>query len=318
MTHRDTDDDQMYEFPEADGPYTADGSAVVDGADVTVSASVDMATQASDGQTVTVDRVDLSEGGFVVVHDASLFAGQVEGSVLGASAYLEPGVHEDVLVTLDTPANESQVLVPMAHRDTDGDETYDFPDDDGPYTANGGAVVDSAAVSVTASATVSDQSGGETVVVDSITLADGGFVTIHDGSLQDGDVFESVRGTSAYLGPGTHTDVEVTLDEPYEESGTAIAMPHRDTDGDERYDFVTSSGADDGPYTANGPVVAAAGVTVSSDEMDTETEIDSETGTDTEMADEQTGTSSTSLPGFGVVVALVALLATALVVARRR
>jgi PGF-CTERM protein len=314
-----------------------------------------MAAQPSDGHTVTIDRVDLAAGGFVVVHDASLFAGEVEGSVLGASAYLEPGVHEDVQVTLDTPANESQLLVPMAHRDTDGDETYEFPDADGPYTANGSAVVDTAEVSVTATVSVSDQPGGETVVVDSVTLADGGFVTIHDGNLQDGDVFESVRGTSAYLGPGTHTDVEVTLDDPYEASGTAIAMPHRDTDGNEAYDFVRSSGGDDGPYTADGAVVAAASVTVddgmdatdsgseetemdegtetemdegTETEMDegTETEMDEGTETDdgtdgstgTEMGDaEPTGTSSTSLPGFGVTVALLALLAAAFVARRR-
>jgi PGF-CTERM protein len=331
MTHRDTNGNELYEFPDADGPYTADGGPVVDSGEVTVSASVETSAQPSDGHTVTIDRVDLADGGFVVVHDASLFAGQVEGSVLGASEYLEPGVHEGVQVTLDTPANESQLLVPMAHRDTDGDETYEFPDADGPYTANGSAVVDTAEVSVTATVSVSDQSGGETVVVDSVTLADGGFVTIHDGSLQDGDVFESVRGTSAYLVPGTHTDVEVTLDEPYEESGTVIGMPHRDTNGNEAYDFVNSSGGDDGPYTADGAVVAAASVTVddgTETEMDGGTETESSTATEmddgadsateTELGNtEPSGTSSTSLPGFGVVGALLALLATAFVARRR-
>jgi PGF-CTERM protein len=195
-------------------------------------------------------------------------------------------------------------------------------------------------VSVTATVSVSGQSGSETVVVDSVTLADGGFVTVHDGSLQDGDVFESVRGTSTYLGPGTHTDVEVTLDDPYEASGTAIAMPHRDTNGNEAYDFVRSSGGNDGPYTADGAVVAAASVTV--DDGMEETEMDggtgtgtddgteTETSTTTEMDDgadstietemgnaEPTGTSSTSLPGFGIVVALLALLAAAFVIRRR-
>ena len=339
MTHRDTNGNERYEFPDADGPYTADGSAVVDTADVAVSASVDMSAQPSDGRTVTVDRVDLSEGGFVTIHDPSLFAGAVEGSILGTSAYLDAGVHEDVQVTLDTPANESQVLVPMAHRDTNGNEQYDFPDADGPYTADGGAVVDTAPVSVTASVGVSEQAGGETVVVDSVTLANGGFVTVHDGSLQDGDVFESVRGTSTYLGPGTHTDVEITLDSSYESSGTAIAMPHRDTNDNEAYDFVTSTGDSDGPYTADGAVVAAAPVNVDDrmTEESTDSEMDDDStdsemnddSTDSEMDDESTDsemndgttdaeTTSTSMPGLGVVVAVVALLAAALVVARRR
>jgi PGF-CTERM protein len=331
MTHRDTNGNEAYEFPDADGPYTADGGAVVDGGMVSVSASVDMDAQSSDGRTVTVDRVDLSEGGFVTVHDSSLFAGAVEGSILGTSDYLEAGVHEDVQVTLDTPANESQVLVPMAHRDTNGNEAYDFPEADGPYTADGGAVVDTAPVSVSASVEISAQSGGETVVVDSVTLANGGFVTIHDGRIQDGAVFESVRGTSAYLGPGTHTDVEIALDTPYDETGTAVAMPHRDTNGNEAYDFVTSEGENDGPYTAGGAVVAAAEVTVDGTGMEgssTETEMGEEmtetetteemTATETTEMDEEMTTTSTSTPGFGVVVAAGALLVAALVAARRR
>lgn len=36
MTHRDTNENRMYDFPEADGPYTEDGEAVTDWAFVTV------------------------------------------------------------------------------------------------------------------------------------------------------------------------------------------------------------------------------------------------------------------------------------------
>jgi PGF-CTERM protein len=109
-------------------------------------------------------------------------------------------------------------------------------------------------------------------------------------------------------------------------------MPHRDTDGDERYDFVTSSGANDGPYAAGGAVVAPTQVSVdATDETATMEPEPTETGMDdesTDMDDESTvmddestemaGNSSTSLPGFGVAVALAALVAAALVAARRR
>jgi len=335
MAHLDTNGDEVYEFPDADDPYTADGGAVVDAATVTVSASLAYDVGESDGNAVVIDSVDLSEGGFVVVHDPSLFAGDVTGSVLGASEYLEPGVHENVTVELSTPANESQVLVPMAHRDTDGDEAYGFPDADGPYTADGGAVVSPAKTVVRSQVTFGPQeTGGETVTVDSVTLADGGFVTVHDATLLDGEALGSVRGTSAYLGPGTHTDVEVALDEPLTGNATLLAMPHYDTNGNEAYDFVTSEGARDGPYTAAGSaVVASAAVTAmdanamatttSTEATDTEASMNTETPTASDTPpsdgadDEGTPTTGTDAPGFGVAVALAGLLAAALLVRRR-
>ncbi|ADQ66205.1 hypothetical protein C499_09564 [Halogeometricum borinquense DSM 11551] len=334
MAHMDTDDNQEYTFPEsegeADGPYTADGGAVVAQANVTLSASVDMSMQASDGHSVVVDRVELSEGGFVVVHDSSLFAGEVEGSILGTSDYLEPGVHENVTVTFAEPIRASQTLVPMAHMDTNGNEAYDFPEADGPYTAGGNAVVDTARTSVNAVVTAADQTtDGQTVTIDSVTLHDGGFVTVHDATVSEGAVFESVRGTSAYLSPGTHENVTVELSKPLTETTTIVPMAHMDTNGNEAYDFVTSDGAEDGPYVAlGGAVVATAEASVEDGEM-TETEMNAETMTETEMADEETemetGTemneatdgTDTGTPGFGVVVAIIALVAAALIAVRR-
>ncbi|MFC7202676.1 PGF-CTERM sorting domain-containing protein [Haloferax namakaokahaiae] len=333
MAHVDSDGDETYTFPEsegeADGPYTADGSAVIDSGNATVSASVDYSTKTSDGTTVVVDRVELSQGGFVTIHDASLLGGAVFESVVGTSEYLEPGVHEDVAVTLDEPIRSSQTLVPMAHMDTDGDEAYTFVegegDADGPYTADGGAVIDSAHTSVNAVVVASDQSGdGTTVTIDSVTLANGGFVTVHDASVTEGAVFESIRGTSDYLAPGTHENVEITLDAPLEESGTIVPMAHVDSDGDEMYTFDTSEGAADGPYVAStGAVVTTADYTVEGGEM-TET-TDEMTETTDEMTEEMTAESTDSgsqsnseAPGFGVVVAVLALLAVAFVAQRRR
>ena len=272
MPHKDTNRNDTYDFVTsdgaADGPYTEDGSAVVDVGTVSVSASVSMADQSSDGKTVTVTDVDLSEGGFVTIHDSSLFAGETFGSVVGTSAYLDAGHHEEVTVTLDEPVRDTATLVPMAHQDTDGDETYDFltseGSDDGPYVANGSAVVDTARVSVQAVVTATNQTNdGSMVTIDSVTLHDGGYVTVHDGTLLDGAVFESVRGTSEYLGPGTHENVTVALDSPLSENATVVPMAHEETDGDETYDFLTSEGASDGPYVAaGGAVVTTAQVTV--------------------------------------------------------
>ncbi|MCD2203576.1 DUF7282 domain-containing protein [Halobacterium sp. KA-6] len=328
MAHMDTNGDEAYTFEESeggeDGPYTADGSAVLDTASATVSASVSVDHQQSDGHTVVVDSVDLSEPGFVTIHDASLFAGETLASVAGTSTYLEAGHHDDVEVTLHDPINESQTVVAMPHMDSDGDQSYDFVtsegSDDGPFTANGGAVVDTAHASVNAVTTISDQeSDGSTVVVDSVTLANGGFVTIHDGTLADGAVFDSVRGTSEYLAPGTHENVEVMLDSELNGETTVFAMAHADSDGDETYDFVESEGSADGPYVANGaPVMSSATVDAPAMTTTTETMETTEMMEPTEAGDTTDGESGGSVPGFGIGIALVALLGAALLAVRQQ
>ncbi|MDF9746916.1 DUF7282 domain-containing protein [Natrinema salsiterrestre] len=91
-------------------------------------------------------------------------------------------------------------------------------------------------------------SDGNSVVVDEVTMASGGFVVIHDSTLLEGEVVGSVIGVSAFLGPGTHENVAVTLDEPLTDAETLLAMPHRDTNDNREYDFVETEGRLDVPY----------------------------------------------------------------------
>ncbi|MDT3436591.1 BGTF surface domain-containing protein [Haloarcula sp. 1CSR25-25] len=119
---------------------------IVEGATATVSIS----DQESDGSEVVVDSAQLSDGGFIVIHDSSLLEGEVAGSVVGNSEYLDAGSHEDITITLDEPMDENFTAIAMPHLDTNGNEAYDFPDADGPYTANGSAVTASANVTVSA------------------------------------------------------------------------------------------------------------------------------------------------------------------------
>jgi len=347
MAHRDTNENRAYDFPssegEEDGPYTTDsGEIVMDDGEVTVAASVGFEDQSSDGTTVVVEDVDLAEGGFVTVHDASLAEGAVIESVRGTSDYLEAGHHEEVAIQLDEPISDTHQLLAMAHRDTNGNQAYDFVDSggetDGPYAADGNIVMTQATVQVTAHVVAdTEASDGETIVVEEVTLHDGGFVTVHDSTLLNGDVFESVRGTSDYLEPGTHENVEITLDEPLEDDDTVYAMAHRDTNNNRAYDFVTEDGANDTPYIAgDGAVMGATEVTVEtntetetatetmdgSDEMtdtdETETMGDSDGMTDTDTTEDgMDDASNEEAPGFGAVLALVAIVAAALLARRR-
>ncbi|MDQ2052132.1 hypothetical protein RBH26_16765 [Natronolimnohabitans sp. A-GB9] len=100
-------------------------------------AAITFSDQSIEDDTVVVDDVELEDGGFVVIHDSSLLVGNVIGSVIGVSEYLEPGEHENVEVALDEPLEEDETLIAMAHLDTNDDEAFDFVEtdgeEDGPY-----------------------------------------------------------------------------------------------------------------------------------------------------------------------------------------
>lgn len=134
----------------------------------------------------------------------------------------------------------------------------------------------------TASVTFDDQTtDGSSVTVASVTLSDGGFVTIHDSRLQDGDALGSVVGVSDVLDAGTHEDITVALFEgvpgagfdqaALEEAETLIAMPHFDSNDNGTYDFVTSEGEADGPYTDDdGAITDDAMVSLEEEQPSTE------------------------------------------------
>jgi hypothetical protein len=140
------------------------------------------------------------------------------------------------------------------------------------YNLSSQQVVASDTVNLTAepepSVTFDDQTipnGSSTVSVDSATLSNGGFVAIRSTPVvpDNGTAADSVVGVSEYLESGTSENIRVTLNEPVTKNQTLVATPHFDTNGDETYDFVTSDGEADGPYTVNGsPVSDTASITV--------------------------------------------------------
>ncbi|WP_276273773.1 DUF7282 domain-containing protein [Haloarcula litorea] len=131
-------------------------------------ATVTFDDQASNGTTVVVRNVSLPADGYVAIHDETLLQGETVDSVVGVSGYLEAGVHENVTVTLfEVPGTEfddpgltsSQALIAMPHVESGDNQTYDFVrtngTEDGPFTVDGQAVVDTAIV------TVADDGGEE-------------------------------------------------------------------------------------------------------------------------------------------------------------
>ncbi|MFC7044239.1 hypothetical protein ACFQH6_01420 [Halobacteriaceae archaeon GCM10025711] len=254
---------------------------------VTENASVTFDDQTSNGSAVVVQSVTLPEGGFVVIHDDSLFAGDAVGSVVGNSEYLEPGTHENVTVTLDESFNESVTLVAMAHLDTNENQVYDFSatngTDDGPYTVGGEPVIDEAAVGIVAveepappednaTTTPPEDNATTTPPEDNATTTppeemtanvtfgdqtiDDAAVTVDSATLPEGgfivihDVDGMIIGYSDYLEPGSYENVTVNLSGPVDpavERTKFVAMLHRDTDMDQQLRFEAGSERD-GPY----------------------------------------------------------------------
>jgi flagellar protein FlaJ len=99
-------------------------------------ASMNVQNPSPEGGTLTVDSASLSSGGFVVVHDDD-----ADGEVLGTSAYLAPGTHNDVTIELDNPPS-SDTIVLVAHMDTNENRELDYNFEvpgqtDRPYAASG-------------------------------------------------------------------------------------------------------------------------------------------------------------------------------------
>ncbi|MEF8842133.1 MAG: PKD domain-containing protein [Haloarculaceae archaeon] len=109
---------------------------------------------------------------------------------------------------------------------------------------------------------LNQSSDGRTVTVARAHLPRGGFVSVHDSTLRNGSVIGSIRGTSGYLDPGSHSSVTVRLDDPITESRTLIAVPYTDTNGNETYDYVASKGTEDVPYESDRGEVVTDDATV--------------------------------------------------------
>ncbi|MFB6128877.1 MAG: type II secretion system F family protein [Halorhabdus sp.] len=113
-------------------------------------ASLTMQDQETLGQTVTIDSVSTSEGGFVVIHEQS-----VDGAIVGHTGYLSPGEHTNVRVRLDEAIQRETTLVAVPSLDTNDDRKFTAGVDQ-PYMSGGDPV--SAEPRITPVETTSSQS----------------------------------------------------------------------------------------------------------------------------------------------------------------
>lgn len=124
---------------------------------------VTVTNQTSDGRTVRIRELTVSEGGYVAIHDARRTDAGLTHNIIGVSGYYEPGTYRNVTVTLfDVPGfnfSDNAHLMgnvrvfATVHNETNGNTTFEYITSgrarDGPYRTDSGAVaVDFAVLTV--------------------------------------------------------------------------------------------------------------------------------------------------------------------------
>lgn len=139
-----------------------------------------------------------------------------------------------------------------------------------------------------ASVTLANQTtNGSTVQIESATLPDGGFVVLtNDPYSQIGLLQGSIIAVSEPLPSGTHNNISLRVQNSppggyintsmlNTTGGYAVGV-HRDTNHNDRFDFITSVGSEDGAYISGAGVErsftsSAATLTIPETETETET-----------------------------------------------
>ena len=197
----------------------------------------------------TVERIGVDRGGNDVGTriDETATINEVTGEADGKAVLVETagalGLSEgdEVVVVLRPVQNPQNEGTPSAEVTLNTQGAADTATDAVTYEAT------------SASVSLSDQrTDGGSVTVDSATLSEGGWVVVLNEGGRNAD---AVRGRT-YLSAGSHSDVDVSLDEPASSDTELTAQIHHDTNGDRLFDY--SGGNVDRPYeNADGNIQAS-------------------------------------------------------------
>lgn len=257
VLHYDAYDDADDFQTEAKQPPVTDpdGELVVDSFEVTVEDEPidpdepflnieDQTLPEDEADVITVDEAVLVDDGFVVIWEEE---DDEPSDIIGSSDLLEEGMHTDFEIELDRDAEDEETLWGQLHEDELGTGEFEDADDQPAVIFDDEPVRDSFDITIEEepdpppedepSITAEDQTLDELstiVTVDEVEVLDDGWVVIHRGACDD---FGAIIGNE-WVQEGTHTDVDVELEEPAADLGESddlCAMLHVD-DGDEVFD----------------------------------------------------------------------------------
>ena len=261
MLHTEDNGNDLYDGPTTDAPVT-DGSGAVINPPFIASAGtsepfVTVYDQtASDANEVSIRQVLYANDGFVVIHEDN---GGMPGNVIGNAA-VSAGVTSDLVITLDRPAIDGEVLHAMLHRDSNSDGVYDGVMIDPPVVNPDMEIVSPTFVvgsNAENAVTVMDQtpiSVSTKVLIDEVYAKADGYVVIHAQDANGNLIADPPVGV-ANISAGITSNLEVTLTRPAVNGETLYAMLHTEDNGNGIYD----GPATDAPATdSSGDVVSPA------------------------------------------------------------
>lgn len=147
MLHYDDPADGEFTFPEhGDPPVTKAGNPVVKPFSVqaggSITPSLSVTDQESDGSTLTIPSLALDEPGWVVVHPEA-DGGGPKGTEVLAGRHLEAGRYADLEVSLSEGLSSDQTVYGMLHYADPNDDEFTFPKHgDPPVTKDGSPIVE--------------------------------------------------------------------------------------------------------------------------------------------------------------------------------
>lgn len=218
--------------------------------------------------TITISNVDVTQQSWIVLHRDNGSGGPVVPEIISVPKLVQKGESTNVVIQLQegVEISDGETLWAMLHKDTNELGRYEFDGESGidePITNDAGEIVMEAfTVTVipepTGSLTVGDQAlVNGMLTVESVTLDRSGWVVVHADNGEGGPVVPAIISEPKYLEAGTHTDVEIMLEDSanVEAGDTVWIMLHTDTGTEEVYEFDGQNGFDTPILDESGNVV---------------------------------------------------------------
>lgn len=221
--------------------------------------------------TLTIDSVNVTQQSWIVLHRDTGSGGPVGSEIISVPKLVQKGGRANVVISLkdSIEISDGETIWAVLYKDTNELGRYEFDGESGidvPITNDAGEIVmDSFTVTVIpepkGSLMVDDQALLDNIItLDSVMLDRGGFVVVHANNDEGGPVVPDIISEPLYLQEGTHTDVEIMLEESADVSvgDTLWVMLHTDTGIEEEYEFDGENGLDMPILDENGDIVMAS------------------------------------------------------------
>jgi LPXTG-motif cell wall-anchored protein len=206
-----------------------------------------------DETTLVIPAAVIAVDGWIVVHDSDADGNIVAPAIISEPVALSAGSHEAIEITLTDAKADGDKVFPMLHIDAGVIGTYEFPGADTPVRNGEDTVVvpltlaaaeaeteETSTPDADSSITVSEMAdlAGTTVMVPSATIAQDGWIVIHDSDADGNIVAPAIISEPVALKAGTTTDIAITLTNDITDEGHKVfAMLHIDAGVVGTYEF---------------------------------------------------------------------------------